>query len=206
MGSWEYEADRPRPHNHGKGIASIIRGLELVPTPRGYELVQKPDVSLRKLRGEETTVLPRRVEEWQWLDEFVPATNTYELEAAFNLDSAGGNFGLKLCVGGPQRVEIGYDVTTSTLYLDRRSSGYVTWHPGFPKIASTPLSVTDGELNLSIFVDQCAIEVFAEDGRAVMSAQIYPDPAGTGIELFSYGGATTLRSLRAWPLASIWNP
>ena len=59
---------------------------------------------------------------------------------------------------------------------------------------------------LRVFVDQCAVEVFTGDGRQVLTAQIYPDPAHTGIELFSHGGATTLRSLRAWPLASAGSP
>ena len=138
--------------------------------------------------------------------EFQPVTNTYELEVVFNPDEAGDDFGLHLCAGGDQRVTVGYDALTSNLYLDRRASGYVSWHPSFPKVVRAPIEVAGGELTLRVFVDQCAVEVFTGDGRQVLTAQIYPDPAHTGIELFSHGGATTLRSLRAWPLASAGSP
>ncbi len=206
IGSWEYETSRPVPLNHGKGAESIFRKLQLVPSPKGYQLCQQPDIALQKLRGPVVNAMPRRVAETMALSEFQPATNTYEIEAVFNLADAGNNFGLNLCTGGEQRVTLGYDASSSTLYLDRRASGYVSWHPAFPKVVSAPLKTRGGQLKLRVFVDQCAIEVFADDGQQVLTSQIYPDPAHTGIEVFSTGGATTLSGFRAWPLASIWSP
>jgi fructan beta-fructosidase len=204
LGSWEYEQSRPVPQDWGKGAESIFRTLQLATTPKGYQLVQEPDDSLQKLRGPVVEVLPRKITGTVPLTEFHPATNTYEIEAVFNLAGAGESFGLELCRGGEQRVTVGYDRTSGSLYLDRRAAGYTGWHPGFPKIARAPLSLTGDALKLRIFVDQCSVEVFANDGQQVLSAQIYPDPAATGIELFATGGSTTLRRLRAWPLASIW--
>jgi fructan beta-fructosidase len=206
IGSWEYETSRPVPQNWGKGAESIFRKLQLVASPKGYQLHQQPDISLQQQRGPVVNVMPQRVAETMPLRGFHPATNTYEIEATFNLADAGKNFGLHFCVGGGQRVTVGFDTSSSTLYLDRQSSGHVSWHPGFPKIVSAPLKTRGGQLKLRVFVDQCAIEVFAEDGQQVLTSQIYPDPAHTGIELFSTGGATTLGSFRAWPLASIWKP
>lgn len=204
IGSWEYEQNRPVPANWGKGAESIFRKLQLVSSPKGYQLSQLPGNEMQALRGAVVNVLPRKVRETVSLTEFHPSTNTYEMEAVFNLNGAGRNFGLNLCRGGTQRVVVGYDASSSQLYLDRRSSGYVSLHPSFPRIVSTPLKTQGDQLKLRIFVDQSSIEVFADDGQRVLTAQIYPDPSGTGVELFSFGGETTLGSLKAWPLASIW--
>lgn len=206
IGSWEYEAARPTPQNWGKGAESIFRRLQLVASPKGYQLAQQPDVALRRLRGPAVEAMPQKVAGTLPLAAFHPATNTYELEAVFNLDNPGAQFGLNLCTGASQRVAVGFDARSSTLFLDRTAAGYVDWHPGFPKVAAAPLAARGDQLRLRVFVDQCAVEVFADDGLTVLTAQIYPDPAATGVELFSTNGATTLRSLRAWPLASIWPP
>ncbi len=206
IGSWRYEANRPVPANWGKGAESIFRKLQLVPSARGYELVQEPVVEMQSLRGPAVTALPRRLTGTAPFAEFQPATNTYEIEAVFALAESAAIFGLNLCVGGSQRVVVGFDAATSNLYLDRRSSGYVSLDPAFPRIVNVPYRPPGDKLKLRIFVDQCSIEVFADDGRQVLTSQIYPDPSGTGIELFSFGAPTTLTSLRAWPLASIWPP
>ena len=206
IGSWKYEANRPVPDNWGKGAESIFRKLQLVPSARGYELAQEPVVEMQWLRGPAVTALPRRVTDTAPFTEFQPATNTYEIEAVFALAGNDANFGLNLCVGGSQRVTVGFDASTSNLYLDRRSSGYVSLDPSFPRVVGVPYRPPGDQLKLRIFVDQCSIEIFADDGRQVLTSQIYPDPSGTGIELFSYGAPTTLTSFRAWPLASIWPP
>lgn len=205
IGSWEYEANRPVPQNWGKGAESIFRKLQLVTSPRGYELAQEPVSEMQSLRGPVVNALPRSLAGTSTLADFQPATNTYEIEAVFK-PNGGGNFGLNLCVGGTQRVTVGYDASSSNLYLDRRNSGFVSLSPSFPRIVNAPYRPSGDQIKLRIFVDQCSIEIFADEGRLVLTSQIYPDPAGTGIELFSLGGKTTLSSLRAWPLASIWTP
>ncbi len=205
IGSWEYESNRPVPQDWGKGAESIFRKLHLVPSAGGLELAQQPVTELQGLRGPVVNALPRRITGSVALTEFQPTTNTYELEAVFDTGS-NADFGLHLCVGGSQRVTIGFNSTTSNLYLDRRHSGFVDLSPMFPRIVHTPCQPNNGRIRLRIFVDQSSVEVFADDGRRALTAQIYPDTVGTGIELFSHGGTTTLRSLRAWPLASIWTP
>jgi fructan beta-fructosidase len=59
-------------------------------------------------------------------------------------------------------------------------------------------------VKLRIFVDQCSIEVFVNDGERVLSSLIFPETAHRDLELFSSFGPSTLQSLKAWPLATIW--
>jgi len=203
MGNWDYATSVPT--SWGQGAESIPRNVQLVSTPKGFQLVQQALPRLHMLRGALKQAGPRKIQNTMSLGEFQPQKNTYEVEATFNLHAANQNFGLNLCVGGPDKVVLGYDANTSNIYLDRRSSGNVSFDPDFPNIVTAPYSTQAGYIKFHMFVDQSSIEVFVNDGEIVMSSLIFPDPSSLGIELFSLNGATTLRSLKAWPLASIWN-
>lgn len=207
IGSWLYEKNRPQPETWGKGVETIFRKLQLAWSPKGYQLVQQPDQALQFLRGAPVNVTPRTVSGTQTLAEFQPQTNTYELEVVFDLSASTGNqFGVNLCVQEewPQRVVVGYDKLTSNLYLDRTSSGYVTFGDGFQSVVSAPYKPKTNLLKLRIFVDQSSVEVFTDDGERVLTSQIYPHPGGTKVQLFSTIGPSVLKSMRAWPLRSIW--
>ena len=202
LGNWEYANDVPT--SWGKGAQSIPRKLALVTSARGYDLIQEPLPRLQKLRGATIAAASRNFQGTVSITEFRPRRNTYELEAIFNLDGSDQNFGLNLCVGPSNKVVVGYDAVSSTIYLDRRSSGNVGFSPNFPKFVSAPFLPAGGYVKFHVFVDQSSVEVFVNDGRAVMSSLIFPDPANRSIEVFSANGPTTLRCLSAWELISIW--
>ncbi|MBS2533617.1 GH32 C-terminal domain-containing protein [Catenulispora sp. NF23] len=42
------------------------------------------------------------------------------------------------------------------------------------------------------------------DGARVLTTQIFPDPASTGLDVFADGGRATVSGLRVWKPASIW--
>lgn len=203
MGSWDYANDTPT--TWGRGVQSIPREISLVSTPRGYEIHQRPWPALRQLRGPEIEVSSMLVRDAVPVEAFKPARNVYEVEAVFYLDDAGAQqVGLNLCAGGGDVVAIGYDALSRNVFLDRRKSGNVGFSERFPRRVSAPFFEPGGEIKFNVFVDQSSIEVFVNDGRRVLTSQIYPDPGNRGVELFSYRGDVILSSLSAWELASIW--
>lgn len=203
MGNWQYVNSVPT--SWGKGAESIPRNLQLISSVKGYQLVQQPLARLQKLRGSLISVSPFTIQNTVNLSQFQPQANTYELEAIFNLYGSNQNFGLNLCVGGTNKVVIGYDAATGNVFLDRRASGNVSFSSSFPNIVTAPLSTQVGYVKFHIFVDQSSIEVFVNDGQAVLTSLIFPDPSNLGLQLFSANGVTTLRSFSAWNLASIWH-
>jgi sucrose-6-phosphate hydrolase SacC (GH32 family) len=48
------------------------------------------------------------------------------------------------------------------------------------------------------------VEVFADDGRRVITDQVFPGDASQGVQLFSEGGSTVLDQLAIRPLRSAW--
>ena len=202
MGNWEYANKVPT--SWGRGAQSIPRELTLVSSPRGYELIQRPLPALQKLRGPAVALGARQIGNAAPLEEFRPARNTYELEAVFGLGAEGRRFGLNLCVRGLNKVAIGYDVAEGRVFLDRRKSGDVSFSDVFAREFTAPLVARGDEIKFHVFVDQSSVEVFVNDGQAVLTAQIFPDPRSTGVELFSTGGEIYLKRFTAWELASIW--
>ncbi len=202
MGNWEY-ANRT-PTSWGRGALSIPRRIRLVNTADGPRIRQRPHPALQSLRGEPHEAPEMEIRGNVPLPGFTPSRNSYELDAEFQFEPGSGNFGLELCAGPSQRVRLGYDPAASRLFLDRRESGDVGFSPRFPAAGAAPLQVTGGRVRFHVFVDQSSIEVFVNDGEAVMTSLIFPDPEGREIHAFSDSAGCRLKRMKAWPLNSIW--
>ena len=60
-------------------------------------------------------------------------------------------------------------------------------------------------LSLRILIDVNSIEIYAENGRYVMSTCFLADPENQSLALTAEGGKARAASLEVWPLKSIWN-
>ncbi|WP_284645737.1 GH32 C-terminal domain-containing protein [Paenibacillus silviterrae] len=201
MSNWRYPFQMPTAA--WKGNLSIPRELKLRDIPgTGLRLVQLPVKELTKLRGK-AVQLSRQ--------ELVPGRNplagmkgtSYELEAEFTAGS-GSRFGFKLRTGLGQETLVGYDASASKLTVDRTKSGLSTFESGFAEIMQAPVQPNEGKLKLRVFVDESTLEVFANDGEAVVSSILFPNAVSNGLELFVSEGKVTLEKLRYYPMKSIW--
>jgi len=68
---------------------------------------------------------------------------------------------------------------------------------------STQLRLKDGRLKLRILVDRASVEVFGNDGEAVIPSCFLPSEA-TSLEFYATGGAAKLVSLAVYPMKSAW--
>ncbi len=57
-------------------------------------------------------------------------------------------------------------------------------------------------MKLRILVDWSSVEVFGGSGEAVITDQIFPDPASQGVQVFAENGSVKLDRARVWPLDS----
>ncbi|MBU0677372.1 MAG: GH32 C-terminal domain-containing protein, partial [Verrucomicrobia bacterium] len=206
MGNWAYATNVPTPWQGGGG-QTLPRLVELEACPGGYQIVQTPHPNFQRLRGAPVHVGPRKVEGDEYFGAFHPTENTYELEAVFNIHDPNQRFGLNVCSGsastnGFEKTVIGYDVATANIFLDRRFSGDVSFHPDFATIENVPFPAAEGYIKFHVFVDKSAIEVFVNDGKRVLTSVIFPHPDNRAIELFSDNGPTTLRRFTAWPMGA----
>ena len=132
------------------------------------------------------------------LDPAAVEGNSLEVLAEFEV-GRDAEFGLSVLRSedGAQETRVVYDEASGRLTIDWERSGAVE-----SGRRSAPLPVgPGGRLKLHVFVDRSSVEVFADGGRAVLSARVFPDPASRGVAVI---GADRMLSLDAWRLAPIW--
>ncbi|MDQ6421708.1 glycoside hydrolase family 32 protein [Paenibacillus sp. LHD-117] len=199
MNNWKYANQIPTVG--WRGAMTLTRKLTLRQEREGVRLVQQLVDAIRQLRLSGS----------QWKDERINESRDLivgqcgrqlELEAEFELGTA-AEFGIKLHAGGGQTV-VGYDVRTGQLFIDRTESGILDFHAEFGCRHGAPLEAKDRLIKLTLWLDRSSLEVFANDGGLVMTDQLFPLEGEDGLELYAVGGDVHLRSLRLYPLQSIY--
>ena len=180
LSSWAYARQTPAGMPLG-GTQSLPRRLALRRVGDVLRLVQRPAMVLeaaadarwsgRVARGVDFTVLPIRATAF-----VLRATGIAgDLELRVR-DGDGAATIVRICGAGP------------TLSLDRTGSGAVEFCPAFAG-AWTVTLVPDVPVDLIVVVDRGSVEVFAQDGLIVLSAQIFPPP---GHDRISVRGAVSV--------------
>ncbi len=67
-----------------------------------------------------------------------------------------------------------------------------------------PMSPQSGRIKLRILVDRTSIEIFGNDGEAVIPNWFLPKEEDRSLELYSAGGTAKVVSLTVWPMRSAW--
>jgi fructan beta-fructosidase len=206
MSNWAYAQITPT--TPWRSAMTVPRELTLVPTTEGIVLTQRPVRELARLRtpgAPPLTDMTVRAGTKEAVAEQVNVGDSYEVDARVDIGNA-TDFGVRLRMGpGGQQTVVGYDVRQASLYLDRRNSGVTSFHPDFATRSEAPLSPVDRRwITVRILVDRSSVEVFANDGRAVLTDQIFPNEPSGEISFYVTSGTVTLKSLAVYQLASIW--
>ncbi|HJV98299.1 MAG TPA: GH32 C-terminal domain-containing protein, partial [Arthrobacter sp.] len=123
------------------------------------------------------------------------AGSVQRIDVAFTPGSA-HEFGIIVRGNGAHGTRIGIQPVQGTLHVDRRTSGRTNFHESFPSIDTAPLQSIGGSYQLTIYVDRCSVEVFAEDGRVTVTDLIFPAASSTDVAVYALGGTATLGSLK----------
>jgi fructan beta-fructosidase len=163
-------------------------------------MCQKPVRELEALRGEKREVpaatvkdvLPVEVrgQQLEIVAEFEPGTAT--------------EFGFRVLKGDGQQTVVGYNTAAAEMFVDRRESGIVDFHPAFAGRHAGPLGTQNGRVRLRLLVDRSSVEVFGNHGETVITDLVFPDAASDRVEVFATGGECRLVSCEIWPLKSAW--
>jgi fructan beta-fructosidase len=198
--NWEYANDIPT--FPWKSAMALPRNLSLEKRGNEYLLVQYPVEALKILRN--TPVGPTTV----FVRNKKPLSlKTQQLEMEFLLQPAQNAVaGVRLAVGEKNVFIIGYDAAHEKLFIDRSGCTNNSFSKKFASLSryETSLPAVKDKIKLHIFFDKSIVEVFANDGEVVMTAQLFPDEKDNGVELFSEGGPTKFESVKLWNMKSAW--
>ena len=200
MNNWDYGGSIPT--SPWRSAMTVPRELSLQTVDGAPRLVQTPVNQLNQLTTgpsvhEEKISVPAG-------SAVLPATGkAVDITASFAAGTA-SSYGLKVRTGSGQETLIGYDNKSGQVYIDRTKSGAAAFSSSFPGVQTAPLAAAGGAVKLHVLVDWSSVEVFADDGKIVLTDQIFPDPSSQGIEAFSNGGNAILTSLDVKQMKSAW--
>ncbi len=163
---------------HIRHCLSIPRVL----ASRGDQLVQMPHPDLVDLRSKKVTALgyfqhyPKRMRDFYG--------DAYELIAEFK-DYDASEIHLHLRVGKRNETRLAYDAESQMFTLDTSFSGE---QPEGVEEFDRSVRLDEPLYKLQIFMDISSLEIFINDGAAVMSSRIFPEKDAVGVELSTLTG------------------
>ncbi|MCM1483473.1 MAG: GH32 C-terminal domain-containing protein [Muribaculaceae bacterium] len=99
-----------------------------------------------------------------------------------------------------EKTVIKYDAATDCISMDRTKSGITDFSREFPAVTSCKVFTADGSVKLRLFVDRSSIELFANDGRAVMTNLVFPTAPYTSLSIKAQGGNAKINSLKVYSI------
>lgn len=189
-------------HCRAAGWSGVMSLPLLVALQPDGALTLEPDPALQQLRDRHWRFAGADLTDDEWV---LPDASGASLEIAVTFMPGAGECGIRLCraPGGEEYTEIAIDSDARQLILRREHASLAPDVQTTPCIA--PLAAASGPVTLHIFLDRSVIEVFAGEGRTLLTGRIYPTRADSlGVALFSRGGAARVTQLDLWSMRSIW--
>jgi fructan beta-fructosidase len=197
MDNWDYAGKLPTTPFQGQN--TIPRTLGLLQTPEGTRLTQRPVQEVKSLRGAHQQL---RNASWEDLRKLLTGrdwSQTLEIEASFQTEKDSA-FGLILRQGENYGVKAGFDNVKGVLYVDRTAAGELPIAPTFARRHEAPMKAEKGEVKMHILLDRSSVELFGNDGLAVLTDLIFPRAQDRGIEIFATGNPPHGISFDIWTL------
>jgi len=202
MSNWQYATVVPT--YRWRSAMTIPRRLSLRQTDEGIRLFSQPVKELMNLRKDPLKLSAHRLSEELPLDGFHRASAELEITFSWDSSEAPQDLSLRLSNEVGEELIIGLRPRQAALYVDRREAGRSDFSPLFAGRHTAWHPIAGRQASLRVFYDQSSVEVFADDGRTVMTELVFPSEPFTHYELRSKGGVARVKSARAWPLQGIW--
>lgn len=199
MSNWKYAGETPT--GTWRGAMTLPRVLSLTSRDGGLVLTQMPVREIERLRKETlswnvVTVTPEAP--------FVLKTNNDLLEMEADIDTRSGDeVQIIIKTSGQSETIIGYDPVRQWLFIDRSNSGLTGFHPQFGCKHGAGAAPENGKIKLHIWLDRNSVEVYANDGLAALTDQIFPDAPLDRICINARSGQIVLNSLHIHDLKPI---
>lgn len=200
MSNWQYAAEVPtmqfRSANTLPREAGLFKGadgqiyLSSTPSPELTALRDKTVVNVNKKS------IGRKASRFA-----LPAMNGGVCEILLELDSRKAHVvNIDIANKNGECVALKYNATDHTLTFDRRKSGIVDFSQDFPAVTVAPTFDTDNKIALGIFIDRSSMEVFANDGKSVMTNLVFPTAPYSTLSVSSEGGNAKIENLKIYSI------
>ncbi|MFC4098978.1 glycoside hydrolase family 32 protein [Paenibacillus xanthanilyticus] len=181
MSNWKYA--NLTPTEGFRGAMTVPRELSLRTLADGSTaLAQQPVQELAAARVPLVTLKDATIAEAQQALAGL-ALESYELRAEA---APGSSYAFRVRAGGGEETIVGVDASLGEAYVDRSNSGLSGFHEQFGGRHAAKLEAgrdAGPSHDLTILVDRASVEVFANDGQAVLTDLIYPNADAAGLSV-----------------------
>lgn len=194
MNNWPYSNKIPA--TRWRGMMSVPRELSLMVHEGDIVLQQRPVPELDAIwtstyQVERLTIQPENGHQLNFMSNPARLQITFEVDEGATADF----FGLCLRQGNGCQTAIIYDRRRGTIGIDRRQSGQQPAEMTENSPHEAILRPQNRLIALDILIDHHSVELFAADGRLVMSELIFPPEEAVGMSIFASGGGVFVREL-----------
>nr|WP_200830569.1 GH32 C-terminal domain-containing protein [Arthrobacter sp. SLBN-122] len=198
MNNWDY--GQATPTTTWRGTMALPREVLLTQTPQGPRLTQKVVAQANTLKNTAAAYATTQAQDIQPGTSSLPISgDVVQIDAEFSPGTA-SSFGLKVLGNGTEATRIGYKSESGRVFIDRTNSGNEGFHPAFASVDDVPVQLINDRLLLRLFIDRASVEVFAQNGLATLTDQVFPAAGADDLSVFSEGGTARLENLTVTPL------
>jgi fructan beta-fructosidase len=198
MSNWKYAGDTPT--FPWRGAMTTPREVRLKYfKEEGVRLIQKPSEELQVLRKESYIV--KNIKNIKCGENLLSDITGKKLEIILEVESFEcSEFGFKVRKGANEETVIAYSDSEKSIYVDRTLSSKVDFHPEFAGKHIVEIKSIKDSFKMQVLIDEFSVEVFAEDGKLVMTELIFPGEDSNKIEFFVTEGSVNIRRLEVYNL------
>ncbi|WP_427006020.1 glycoside hydrolase family 32 protein [Pseudarthrobacter sp. H2] len=193
MNNWQYANNIPT--TPWRSPMSLVRDVSLKGTDGGWRLVQQVAREFTSVPAGTPPFMAGAGEISEGTHLLDGAAGSVQrIEATF-MPGTAEEFGLIVRGNGTHGTRIGIRPAEGRIVVDRRESGQTDFHETFASIDTAPIEPAGNSYDLTVYVDQCSVEVFAQGGQVTLSELIFPASTSTDVSLYAAGGTATINSL-----------
>lgn len=198
MSNWQYAAEVPT--KQFRSANTLPREISLFTGADGQiYAASTPSPELTALRGRLVNTSKSISVNRKGKVIVLPAENDGVCEILMNVEPGKvGSLSLTFSNDNGEKSVLTYAPNYETLSFDRRESGIVDFSQDFPAITVTPTFNGGGVLPLRIFIDRASMEIFANDGKGVMTNLVFPTSPYNKLTVTTDGGNSKIKDLKIY--------
>lgn len=170
MSNWQYA--QVVPTEKWRSAMTLPRELKLIDSKQGLRVTSHPVKELKSIR-KSTRVFTSPDTIQFAMSDFEVDGGLYEIELDFKKPEH-GRVSMQF-ENGLQNIVVYYDAETDEYGVDKSKSGNTTFHENFAFLHTAPRDYDSDNIKMHIFLDHSSLELFADDGRTVMTEIFFSD-------------------------------
>lgn len=200
MSNWQYAAEVPT--HQFRSANTLPREIALFKDTDGQIYAASvPSPELLQLRGRMALNVKSAAVNRSGKTFALPTANDGICEILMDVEPGkAGSVSLTFSNDKGEKTILTYTPGAGTLSFDRRESGIVDFSQDFPAVTVTPTFNGGGSLPLRIFIDRASMEVFANNGKGVMTNLVFPTSPYTSLKINTDGAKAKIKNLKIYSI------